>query len=97
MGQVQRLSKMNLLNEDSLLKLFSSRYGIPMLSKASQVVKTRSEVEQVKTIFEVTQTLPILSGNKDGALLGINSNWLNISKIEFHFGEDLDWYLASRN
>ena len=55
MGQVQRLSKMNLLDEDSLLKLFSSRYGIPMLSEASQVVKTRPEVAQVKTIFEATQ------------------------------------------
>ena len=39
MGQVQRLSKMNLLDEDSLLKLFSSRHGIPMLSKTSQVKK----------------------------------------------------------
>ena len=97
MGQVQRLSKMNLLDEDSLLKLLSSRYGILMLSKASQVVKTRPEVEQVKTIFEATQILPILSGNRDGALLGINSNWLDISKIEFHYGEDLDWYLASRD
>lgn len=55
MGQIQRLSKMNLLDEDSLLKLFSSRYGIPMLSEASQVVKTRPEVDQVKTIFEATQ------------------------------------------
>ena len=97
MGQVQRLSKMNLLDEDSLLKLFSSRYGIPMLSEASQVLKTRPEVDQVKTIFEATQILPILSGNRDGALLGINSNWLDISKIEFHYGEDLDWYLASRD
>ena len=60
MGQVQRLSKMNLLDEDSLLKLFSSRYGIPMLSEASQVLKTRPEVDQVKTIFEATQILPIL-------------------------------------
>ena len=67
MGQVQRLSKMNLLDEDSLLKLFSSRYGIPMLSEASQVVKT---------IFEATQILPILSGDRDSALLGINSNCL---------------------
>ena len=97
MGQVQRLSKMNLLDEDSLLKLFSSRYGIPILSEASQVVKTRPEVDQVKTIFEATQILPILSGNRDGALLGINSNWLDISQIEFHYGEDLDWYLASRD
>ena len=97
MGQVQRLSKMNLLDEDSLLKLFSSRYGIPILSEASQVVKTRPEVDQVKTIFEATQILPILSGNRDGALLGINSNWLDFSKIEFHYGEDLDWYLASRD
>ena len=63
-----------------------------MLSGSSQVVKTRSEVEQVKTIFEATQILPILSGNRDGALLGTNSNWLDISKIEFHLGEDLDWY-----
>ena len=55
MGQVQRLSKMNLLDEDSLLKLFSSRYGIPMLSEASQVVKTRPEVAQVKTIFSLLQ------------------------------------------
>ncbi len=86
MGQIQRLSKMNLLDEDSLLKLFSSRYGIPMLSEASQVVKTRPEVDQVKTIFEATQILPILSGNRDGALLGINSNWLDISKFEFHYG-----------
>ena len=30
-------------------------------------------------------------------LLGINSNWLDISQIEFHYGEDLDWYLASRD
>ena len=97
MGQVQRLSKMNLLDEDSLLKLFSSRYGIPMLSEVSQVVKTKSEVEQVKTIFEATQILPILSGNREGAMLCINSNWLDISKIEFHFGEDLDWYLASQD
>ena len=96
MGQVQRLSKMNLLDEDSLLKLFSSRYGIPILSEASQGVKTRPEVDQVKTIFEATQILPILSGNRDGALLGINSNWLDISQIEFHYGEDLDWYLASQ-
>ena len=51
MGQVQRLSKMNLLDEDSLLKLFSSRYGIPMLSEASQEVKTIPEVDQLKTIF----------------------------------------------
>ena len=51
MGQVDRLSKMNLLDEDSLLKLFSSRYGIPMLSEASQVVKTRPEVDQLKTNF----------------------------------------------
>ena len=72
MGQVQRLSKMNLLDEDSLLKLFSSRYRTPMLSEASQGEITRSEVEQVKTIFEVTQILPIISGNRDGALLGIN-------------------------
>ena len=43
------------------------------------------------------QILPILSGNRDGALLGINSNWLDISKFEFHYGEDLDWYLASRD
>ena len=78
MGQVQRLSKMNLLDEDPLLKLFSSRYGIPLLSEVSSVVKTKSEVEQVKTIFEATQILPILSGNRDGALLGINSNWLDI-------------------
>ena len=74
MGQIQRLSKMNLLDEDSLLKLFSSRYGIPMLSEVSQGVKTRPEVDQVKTIFEATQILPILSGNRDDALLGINSN-----------------------
>ena len=47
MGQIQRLSKMNLLDEDSLLKLFSSWYGIPILSEASQVVKTRPEVDQV--------------------------------------------------
>ncbi len=33
----------------------------------------------------------------DGTLLGVNSNWLDISKIEFHYGEDLDWYLASRD
>ena len=59
MGQIQRLSKMNLLDEDSLLKLFSSRYGIPILSEASQVVKTRPEVDQVKTIFEATQILLI--------------------------------------
>ena len=90
MGQVQRLSKMNLLDEDSLLKLFSSRYGIPLLSEASQVIKTRSVVERVKTSFESTQILPILSGNRDGALLGINSNWRDISQIEFHFGDDLD-------
>ena len=63
-----------------------------MLSEASQVVKTRPEVDQLKTIFEATQILPILSGNRDGALLGINSNWLDISKFEFHYGEDLDWY-----
>ena len=68
-----------------------------MLSEASQVVKTRPEVDQVKTIFEATQILPILSGNRDGALLGINSNWLDFSKIEFHYGEDLNWYLASRD
>ena len=68
-----------------------------MLSEASQVVKTRPEVDQVKTIFEATQILPILSGNRDGALLGINSNWLDISKFEFHYGEDLDWYLAYRD
>ena len=61
------------------------------------MVKTRPEVEQVKTIFEATQILPILSGNMDGALHGINSNWLDISKIEFHYREDLDWYLASRD
>ena len=97
MGQVQRLSKIDLLDEDSLLKLFSSRYGITMLSKASQAVKTKPEVEQVKTIFEATQILLILSGNRDGALLGINSNWLDISQIEFHFGDDLDWYLASQD
>ena len=78
---------MNLLDEDSLLKLFSSRYGIQILSVASQVVKTRPEVDQVKTIFKATQILPILSGNRDGALLGINSNWLDISKIEFHYGK----------
>ena len=74
MGQLQRLSKMNLLDEDSLLKLFSSRYGIPMLSEASQEVKTRPKFAQVKTIFGATQILPIHSGNRDGALLGINSN-----------------------
>ena len=68
-----------------------------MLSEASQVLKTRPEVDQVKTIFEATQILPILSGNRDGALLGINSNWLDISKFEFHYGEDLDWYLASND
>ena len=95
MGQIQWLSKINLLDEDSLLKLFSSRHGIPMLSEAIQVVKTRPEVDQVKIIFEATQILPILSGNRDGALNGINSNWLDISKIEFHYGEDLDWYFAS--
>ena len=58
MGQVQRLSKMNLLDEDSLLKLFSSRYGIPILSEASQVVKTRPEVEQVKTILKPLRFSP---------------------------------------
>ncbi len=61
------------------------------------MIKTRSEVEKVKTIFEATQILPIPSGNRDGALLGINSNWLDISQIEFHYGEDLDWYLASND
>jgi len=96
-GQFQWLSKINLLDEDSLLKLFSSRNGIPMLSEASHVVKTRPEVAKVKTIFVPTQILPIHSGNRDGALLGINSNWLDISQIEFHYGEDLDWYLASRD
>ena len=61
------------------------------------MVKTRPEVDQVKTIFEATQILPILSGNRDGALLGINPNWLDIAQIEFHFGDDLDWYLASQD
>ena len=42
MGQIQRLSKMNLLDEDSLLKLFSSRYGIPMLSEVSQGGKNKT-------------------------------------------------------
>ena len=69
MGQVQRLSKMDLLDVDSLLKLFSSKYGIPILSEASQVLKTRPEVDQVKTNFEATQILPILSGNRDSGLL----------------------------
>ena len=78
------LSKMNLLDEDSLLKLFSSRYGI-RFSEASQVNKT--EVDQVKTFFEATQILPILSGNRDGALLGINSNWFDISKSNFTMGK----------
>ena len=58
MGQVQRLSKMNLLDEDSLLKLFSSRYGIPMLSEASQVVKTRPEVDQVKPFLKPLRSSP---------------------------------------
>ena len=56
MGQVQRLSKMNLLDEVSLLKLFSYRYGIPLLSEAAQEIKTRYEVEQVKTIFTLLQS-----------------------------------------
>ena len=51
----------------------------------------------MKTIFEATQILAILSGNRNGVLLGINSNWIDISQIEFHYGVDLDWYLASRD
>jgi len=97
MEQVQRLSKMNLIDELSLLNLLSNRYRIPMLSEASGVVKARPTEKRIKTIFESIQILPILVGDHKAALLGAHSNWLGMAQIQFQYGGDLEWYLASQD
>ena len=82
---------MNLLDEATVETIFF-QIRHPNALGSFQVVKTRPEVEQVKTIFEATQILPILS--KQGWCAAWNQfELVRYLKNQFHWGRP---WLVSR-
>ena len=87
---------MNLLDEEELLDLYSRCYRISGFLKLPALFFPIS-LSPMRKIFELTRILQTLTRHRSAGLLGVDSNWLSLNRVEFQLGTTPEWCLVCQD